>query len=263
MRKGIILAGGFGSRLRPLTNGLSKQVLPVYDKPMIYYPLSTLMEIGIQDILVIVRPKDKKLFKTILKDGSQWGIKIQYAEQDIPKGLAEAFIIGKEFIGDDDVVMILGDNIFYGATLPKVCEDIMIANEPTIFGYYVQDPTAYGVVEFDEITMAVKRVEEKPKIPQSHYAIPGLYFFPNDVVDKAERVTPSARNELEITSIMEQYIKENNLWIYKLDYTIWFDAGTHDALLEAGNFVQTVEKRLGMKICNPIDIAKKKGWVSE
>lgn len=261
MRKGIILAGGFGTRLHPLTNTISKQLLPVYDKPMIYYPLSTLMEAGIQEILIIVRPKDRKLFENLLKDGSQFGISIQYAEQDIPKGLAEAFTIGEQFIGSDDVALILGDNIFYGATLPRIFECIVDWCEPTIFGYYVQDPTAYGVVEFREDTMAVTGVEEKPKVPKSNYAIPGLYFFPNDVIEIAKKVTPSARGELEITSIMEEYIKQDKLWIYKLDGTIWFDAGTHDALLEASNFVQTVEHRQGIKICDPHVVAMKKGWI--
>lgn len=263
MRKGIILAGGFGTRLNPLTLAVSKQLLPVYNKPMIYYPLSTLMEAGIKDILIISRPKDKPLFEKLLKDGSQFGINIQYAEQDIPKGLAEAFVIGEEFIGSDDVALILGDNIFYGATLSYIFKDIMSASIPTIFGYYVQDPTAYGVVEFDEKTMAVKVVEEKPKIPKSNYAIPGLYFFPNDVIKIAKKVTPSARGELEITSIMEEYIKQERLWIYKLDNSIWFDAGTHDALLEASNFVQTVEHRQGIKICDPREVALKKGWITK
>lgn len=258
MRKGIILAGGMGTRLRPL-NILSKQLLPVYNKPMIYYPLSTLMELGIRDILIITRPRDTELFKRLLGDGSKFGIILHYAEQDMPNGLAEAFIIGEKFIGEDDVVMILGDNLFYGANLPD--EDWF--SGPTIFAYYVQDPTAYGVVEMDKWGNALS-IEEKPKIPKSNYAVPGLYIYDNDVIEIAKGLKPSARGELEITDINNEYIKRHELRVELFNEgTIWFDMGTHDSLLEAGSFVRAIEKRLGRKICNPEDIAKKKGWISK
>ena len=262
MRKGIILAGGYGTRLYPLTATLSKQLLPVYNKPMIYYPLSTLIDIGVKDILIITTPRGRQLFENLLEDGSQWGIHLQYKTQQEPRGLAQAFVIGEEFIGKDDIVMILGDNIFYGAGLQDIFDDLMRhTSMPAIFGYYVKDPTAYGVAVFNQETMQVTNVEEKPEHPKSNYAIPGLYFFPNDVVQKAKNISPSKRNELEITSIMEKYIQEDNLWIYILDNIMWFDAGTFDALIEASSFVQTVEKRLGIEICNPRRAAARKGCI--
>lgn len=262
MRKGIILAGGYGTRLYPLTKTISKQLLPVYNKPMIYYPLSTLIDIGIKDILIITTPKDRQLFENLLEDGSQWGVHLQYATQQEPRGLAQAFLIGEKFIGKDDVVMILGDNIFYGAGLDNIFEDLMRhTTMPTIFGYYVKDPKAYGVAVFDSDEYRVTNVEEKPEHPKSNYAIPGLYFFPNDVIQKARNISPSKRNELEITSIMEKYIKEKKLYIYTLDNIMWFDAGTFDALIEASSFVQTVEKRLGIPICDPRRAAAAKGWI--
>ena len=263
-RKGIILAGGSGTRLYPLTLAISKQIMPVYDKPMIYYPLSILMEAEVQEVLVICTPRDLDTFKTLLGDGSQWGMQFTYEVQNEPRGLAEAFIIGEEFIGQDNVVMILGDNMFYGEHLS---EKLKQANErqeeSTIFGYYVKDPRAYGVVEIDEEGKAIS-IEEKPKVPKSNYAVPGLYFYTNDVVEIAKKVTPSARGELEITAINEAYMKKGTLKVEKLGRGMtWFDTGTHDALLETASFVQTIEKRQGLQICSPDEIAYKKGWISK
>ena len=262
-RKGIILAGGSGTRLYPLTLAISKQIMPVYDKPMIYYPLSVLMEANIQEILIISTPRDIVVFKELLGDGSQWGMKFEYEIQEKPNGLAEAFIIGEKFIGEDNVAMILGDNMFYGERLSKV---LTRANEredeATIFGYYVKDPTAYGVVEIDKDGQAIS-IEEKPKIPKSNYAVPGLYFYTNDVIEIAKNVRPSARGELEITSVNEEYMKIKKLKVEKLGRGMtWFDTGTHDALLETASFVQTIQKRQGLQISCPEEIAYKKGWIN-
>ena len=262
-RKGIILAGGSGTRLYPLTLAISKQIMPVYDKPMIYYPLSVLMEANIQEVLIISTPRDIVVFKELLGDGSQWGMKFEYEIQEKPNGLAEAFIIGEKFIGEDNVAMILGDNMFYGERLSKV---LTRANEredeATIFGYYVKDPTAYGVVKIDKDGQAIS-IEEKPKIPKSNYAVPGLYFYTNDVIEIAKNVRPSARGELEITSVNEEYMKIKKLKVEKLGRGMtWFDTGTHDALLETASFVQTIQKRQGLQISCPEEIAYKKGWIN-
>ena len=262
-RKGIILAGGSGTRLYPLTLAISKQIMPVYDKPMIYYPLSVLMEANIQEVLIISTPRDIVVFKELLGDGSQWGMKFEYEIQEKPNGLAEAFIIGEKFIGEDNVAMILGDNMFYGERLSKV---LTRANEredeATIFGYYVKHPTAYGVVEIDKDGQAIS-IEEKPKIPKSNYAVPGLYFYTNDVIEIAKNVRPSARGELEITSVNEEYMKIKKLKVEKLGRGMtWFDTGTHDALLETASFVQTIQKRQGLQISCPEEIAYKKGWIN-
>ena len=262
-RKGIILAGGSATRLYPLTLAISKQIMPVYDKPMIYYPLSVLMEANIQEVLIISTPRDIVVFKELLGDGSQWGMKFEYEIQEKPNGLAEAFIIGEKFIGEDNVAMILGDNMFYGERLSKV---LTRANEredeATIFGYYVKDPTAYGVVEIDKDGQAIS-IEEKPKIPKSNYAVPGLYFYTNDVIEIAKNVRPSARGELEITSVNEEYMKIKKLKVEKLGRGMtWFDTGTHDALLETASFVQTIQKRQGLQISCPEEIAYKKGWIN-
>ncbi len=262
-RKGIILAGGSGTRLYPLTLAISKQIMPVYDKPMIYYPLSVLMEAGIREILVISTPRDMPIFKELLGDGTQFGVRFEYAIQEKPKGLAEAFIIGEKFIGQDNVAMILGDNMFYGSHLTTM---LNIANnrenEATIFGYRVKEPMAYGVVEIDENGKAIS-IEEKPEKPKSNYAVPGLYFYPNDVVQIAKNIKPSKRGELEITSINEEYMKKNRLNVETFGRGMtWFDTGTHDALLETASFVQTIEKRQGMQVCSPEEIAYQKGWIS-
>ena len=263
-RKGIILAGGSATRLYPLTLAISKQIMPVYDKPMIYYPLSVLMEADIREILIISTPKDSAVFKELLGDGSKWGVHFEYKVQEKPNGLAEAFILGEEFIGKDNVAMILGDNMFYGHTLPEILKQANEReNESTIFGYYVKDPTAYGVVEVDENGNAIS-IEEKPKVPKSNYAVPGLYFYTNDVIEIAKNVKPSERGELEITSVSEEYMKRGKLKVEKLGRAMtWFDTGTHDSLLETANFVQTIEKRQGMQICCPDEIAYKKGWIDK
>ncbi len=261
-RKGIILAGGSGTRLYPLTLAISKQIMPVYDKPMIYYPLYVLMEAGIREILIITTPRDNEMFKNLLGDGSQWGMKITYEIQEKPNGLAEAFIIGEKFIGNDNVALILGDNMFYGGNL----KDILInannrENESTIFGYRVNDPRRYGVVEIDENGNAIS-IEEKPEKPKSDFAVPGLYFYTNDVVKIAKEIKPSARGELEITSINEVYMNMNKLKVEKLGRGMaWFDTGTHDALIETASFVQTIEKRQGLQICCPEEIAFENGWI--
>ncbi len=262
-RKGIILAGGSGTRLYPLTLAISKQIMPVYDKPMIYYPLSVLMESNIQEVLIISTPRDINIFKELLGDGSQWGMKFEYMIQEKPNGLAEAFIIGEKFIGEDNVAMILGDNMFYGEKLSKVLKAANEReNEATIFGYYVKDPTAYGVVEIDGDGQAIS-IEEKPRIPKSNYAVPGLYFYTNEVVEIAKNVKPSERGELEITSINEEYMKQKKLKVEKLGRGMtWFDTGTHDALLETASFVQTIQKRQGLQISCPEEIAYKKGWIN-
>lgn len=262
-RKGIILAGGSGTRLYPLTLATSKQLMPVYDKPMIYYPLATLMSAGIREVLIITTPRDNAAFRNLLGDGSKWGMRLEYKIQEDPKGLAEAFIIGEDFIGEDNVVLILGDNLFYGESLGEIirranaCE-----NESTIFGYHVDDPRRYGVVEIDENGKAIS-IEEKPENPKSDYAVPGLYFYTNDVVEIAKAVQPSDRGELEITSVNEEYMKRGTLNVEKLGRGIaWFDTGTHDALIETSQFVQTIEKRQGMQICCPDEIAYENGWIS-
>ncbi len=262
-RKGIILAGGSGTRLYPLTHAISKQIMPVYDKPMIYYPLSVLMETGIREVLIITTPRDSETFKTLLGDGSQWGMKFEYKIQAEPKGLAEAFIIGENFIGDDNVAMILGDNMFYGSHLREMLKRANEReNESTIFGYEVSDPRRYGVVEFDENGKAIS-IEEKPENPKSNFAVPGLYFYTNDVIEIAKNVKPSARGELEITSINEEYMKMNKLYVETFGRGMtWFDTGTHDALLETASFVQTIEKRQGLQVCCPEEIAYENKWIT-
>jgi glucose-1-phosphate thymidylyltransferase len=262
-RKGIILAGGSGTRLYPLTIAISKQIMPVYDKPMIYYPLSVLMEAKIKDVLIITTPRDNETFKSLLGDGSKWGMNFEYAIQDKPRGLAEAFIIGEKFIGNDNVAMILGDNMFYGE---HFAEKLKSANEreeeATIFGYYVKDPRAYGVVEINNEGQAIS-IEEKPEKPKSNYAVPGLYFYTNDVIEIAKNVKPSARGEIEITTINEEYMNRKQLKVEKLGRGMtWFDTGTHDALIETASFVQTIEKRQGLQICSPDEIAYKNGWIT-
>ncbi len=262
-RKGIILAGGSATRLYPLTLAISKQIMPVYDKPMIYYPLAILMEAGIKDVLIISTPRDIVIFEALLGDGSKWGMNFEYKIQEKPRGLAEAFLIGEEFIGKDDVAMILGDNMFYGERLSKILKRANSREEATIFGYLVKDPTAYGVVEIDEEGRAIS-IEEKPSIPKSNYAVPGLYFYPNSVIEIAKNVKPSARGELEITSINEEYMKQGKLNVEKLGRgTTWFDTGTHDALLETASFVQTIEKRQGLQVCSPDEIAYLNKWISK
>ncbi len=262
-RKGIILAGGSGTRLYPLTIAISKQIMPVYDKPMIYYPLSVLMNADVKEVLIISTPRDIEVFKELLGDGSQWGMHFEYKVQEKPNGLAEAFIIGEEFIGDDNVVMILGDNMFYGSHLPEILKRANAReDESTIFGYYVKDPRAYGVVEVDKDGKAIS-IEEKPENPKSNYAVPGLYFYTNDVIEIAKNVKPSARGELEITSVNDEYMKRGKLTVEKLGRGMtWFDTGTHDALLETASFVQTIEKRQGMQVSCPEEIAYKNGWIT-
>ncbi len=261
--KGIILAGGSGTRLYPLTIAISKQIMPVYDKPMIYYPLSVLMQAKIKDVLIISTPRDIVVFKELLGDGSQWGMNFEYKIQEHPNGLAEAFIIGEDFIGDDNVAMILGDNMFYGSHLPELLENAANRSDmSTIFGYYVKDPRRYGVVEIDDDGNAVS-IEEKPQEPKSNYAVPGLYFYTNDVVDIAKSIKPSARGELEITSVNEEYMKRGKLKVEKLNKGMaWFDTGTHDSLVETANFVQTIEKRQGIQVCCPEEIAFENGWIN-
>ena len=262
-RKGIILAGGSGTRLYPLTLAISKQIMPVYDKPMIYYPLSILMQADIREVLIITTPRDAEMFKDLLGDGSQWGMHFEYKIQEKPNGLAEAFIIGEEFIGDDNVAMILGDNMFYGEHLAeKLKEANERENDATIFGYSVIDPSRYGVVEIDENGKAIS-IEEKPEQPKSNYAVPGLYFYTNEVIEIAKNVKPSARGELEITTVNEEYMKRGQLKVEKLGRGMtWFDTGTHDALIETASFVQTIQKRQGLQICCPEEIAFDKGWIT-
>lgn len=263
-RKGIILAGGSATRLYPLTLAISKQIMPVYDKPMIYYPLSVLMDAGIKDILIISTPRDIVTFEALLGDGTKWGMHFEYKIQEKPKGLAEAFIIGEEFIGEDNVAMILGDNMFYGEHLAKILKKANEReDESTIFGYLVKDPTAYGVVEMDEEGNAIS-IEEKPENPKSNYAVPGLYFYTNDVVNIAKTIKPSARGELEITTINEEYMKKGKLKVERLGRgTTWFDTGTHEALLETASFVQTIEKRQGLQVCSPDEIAYLNKWITK
>ncbi|MDR6432295.1 glucose-1-phosphate thymidylyltransferase RfbA [Brucella pseudogrignonensis] len=262
--KGIILAGGSGTRLYPLTIAVSKQILPIYDKPMIYYPLSVLMLAGIRDILVISTPHDLPLFQKLLGDGREFGINFSYAEQAHPNGLAEAFIIGREFIGDDSVAMILGDNIYFGDGLSKLSQ---LSSEPmkggTVFAYRVDDPQRYGVVEFDNTTGQAMSIEEKPEKPKSHWAVTGLYFYDNQVVDIARSIEPSARGELEITTVNNVYLERGELNVQRFGRGYaWLDTGTHDSLHEASSFVQTIEKRQGIKIACPEEIGLDKGWLT-
>jgi glucose-1-phosphate thymidylyltransferase len=264
MLKGIILAGGSGTRLYPITRGLSKQLLPVFDKPMIYYPLSTLMLAGIQDILIITTPEDRAQFERLLDDGSQWGIRLSYAVQQKPEGLAQAFLIGEDFIGRDPVSLVLGDNIFFGHGLPQLLAQA--ANRPagaTVFAYHVKDPERYGVVSFDESGRA-QDIVEKPKHPLSNWAVTGLYFYDNDVIRFAKEVKPSARGELEITDLNKRYLAAGALEVARMGRGYaWLDTGTFESLIDAACFVQTLEQRQGMKICCPEEIAYRMGYITQ
>ena len=265
--KGIILAGGSGTRLYPITKGISKQLAPIYDKPMIYYPLSVLMLAGIKEVLIISTPKDLPRFEELLGDGSDIGMKFSYIVQPSPDGLAQAFILGEEFIGDDDVCLVLGDNIFYGHGLTKLLSQSVInakdENRATVFGYYVKDPERYGVAEFDEVGN-VTSLEEKPTNPKSNYAVVGLYFYPNDVVKKAKGVIPSDRGELEITTLNQDYLNDNRLKVELMGRGYaWLDTGTHESLLEASNFIQTIENRQGLKVACIEEIAYERGYIDK
>ena len=261
--KGILLAGGSGTRLHPVTKGVSKQLLPVYDKPMVYYPLSVLMSAGINEVLLISTPTDLPGYQRLLEDGSQFGIQIQYAEQKAPNGLAEAFLIGEEFIGEDAVCLVLGDNIFYGEGLNDLMEEALRqSDQATVFGYTVKDPQRYGVIDFD-VTGKALSIEEKPKHPKSDKAVVGLYFYPNEVVEIAKQVKPSARGELEITSVNQAFLESGKLQVKLLGRGFaWLDTGTHESLIEAGQFIHTVEKRQGLKVACLEEIAFQKGWIT-
>ena len=262
--KGIVLAGGSGTRLYPITKGVSKQLLPIYDKPMVYYPISVLMLAGIRDILIISTPQDLPGFRRLLGDGSDLGVRFSYAEQPSPDGLAQAFIIGADFIGDDSVCLVLGDNIFYGQSFTRMLSQAVSVAEQgkaAIFGYYVNDPERYGVVEFDAENNVVS-IEEKPAEPKSHYAVVGLYFYPNRVVDIARRIRPSARGELEITSVNQEFLREDALKVQLFGRGFaWLDTGTHDSLSEASTFIEVIEKRQGLKVACLEEIAYRNGWI--
>jgi glucose-1-phosphate thymidylyltransferase len=262
--KGIILAGGSGTRLYPVTKAISKQIVPVFDKPMIYYPMSVLMLAGIKEILIISTPRDVVVFKELFGDGCELGLSLSYAIQEAPRGLAEAFIIGQEFIGSDTVCLVLGDNIFYGQSFGKMLEEASHLSEgATIFGYFVKDPEVYGVVEFDSEGKVVS-IEEKPKVPKSHYAVPGLYFYDNDVVHIAKNAKPSKRGELEITAVNNEYLRKGKLNVKLLGRGMaWLDTGTHNSMLEASNFVEAVQKRQGLYIACLEEIAYRKGYINK